>query len=356
MKCKRLPVRLNRTNNGRTILNFPSITSLKRWPELIATFGLLMASSSYQITTHIARQASRSATIAKLPSNHPGVEPHATTTTTSTTTTSTTTTTEPAPEEPRGGHTLIPGQRIVAFYGAPGGSGLGILGKSSPEAMWPKLKAQAAPYQVTGTPVLPAYELITYIAQGSPQPNGTYSARLPNSTIQQYLDVVQEHNGLLILDIQPGRGNFLKDAKTLAPFLSQPDVALALDPEWQVSATQVPGQIIGSTTANDINQVSNWLEELVTSNHLPQKLLLIHQFKTSMVTNKAEVVTRPDLAIVFNMDGFGSWHAKVAAYQRLAQDHRFPLGFKLFYKQDVPLEDPSQVMELQPQPDVIEYE
>lgn len=222
--------------------------------------------------------------------------------------------------------------------------------------MWPKLMTQAAPYQQTTIPVLPAYELITFIAQGSPQPDGTYSARLPDPVIQQYLNVVREHQGLLILDIQPGRGNFLVDAQTLTPFLTQPDVALALDPEWQVSSTQIPGQVIGTTTADEINKVSNWLEQLVISNHLPQKLLLIHQFKTSMIQDKASVSSRPDLAIVFNMDGFGSWKAKTGSYQMLATDPAFPLGFKLFYRQDAPLEDPSQVMGLQPQPVVIEYE
>lgn len=294
----------------------------------------------------------------KLPHNPPSGShtPVPTPTTTAPVTTTSTTTTIPTPTEPGGGYTLYPGRRIVAFYGAPGGGGLGVLGQNSPEAMWPKLMAQIAPYQQPTTPVIPAYELITFVAQGSPQPNGTYSARLTNQTIQQYLDVVREHHGLLILDIQPGRGNFLADAQTLAPFLSQPDVALALDPEWQVGSTQVPGQVIGSTTADQINQVSNWLEQLTVSNHLPQKLLLIHQFKASMIQNKAEVAPQPDLAIVFNMDGFGSWKAKTSSYKLLAQDPNFPLGFKLFYRQDAPLEDPATVMSLQPQPVIVEYE
>ena len=231
-----------------------------------------------------------------------------------------------------------------------------MLGQDTPEAMWPKLMAQVAPYQQSTPVVLPAYELIAFVAQGSPQPDGTYSARLPDPVIQQYLNVVKEHQGLLILDIQPGRGSFLADAETLAPFLTQPDVALALDPEWQVDAAQAPGQVTGSTTAAEINEVSAWLEQLVTTNHLPQKLLLIHQFENSMIQNKSAVAAQPDLAIVFNMDGFGSWNAKTSSYQLLAADPRFPLGFKLFYHQDDPLEDPPHVLALQPQPVVIEYE
>ena len=237
--------------------------------------------------------------------------------TTTTTEPPATTTTIPAPTEPGGGYFIIPGRMIVAFYGAPGGGNLGILGQETPKDMWPKLMAQIEPYQQSNTEVLPAYELITFIAQGSPQPDGTYSSRLPDAVIQQYLNVVKKHHGLLILDIQPGRGSFLSDAKTLTPFLTQPDVALALDPEWNVNTTQVPGQIIGTATADQINQVSAWLEQLVVTNHLPQKLLLIHQFKNSMIQDKAEVVAQPDLAIVFNMDGFGNWKGKTTSYQPL---------------------------------------
>ena len=99
-----------------------------------------------------------------------------------------------------------------------------------------------------------------------------------------------------------------------------------------------------------------WLEKLVVANHLPQKLLLIHQFESSMIQDKPAVAAQPNLAIVFNMDGFGSWNAKVKSYHFLSADPRFPLGFKLFYRQDNPLEDPSHVLALQPQPVVIEYE
>lgn len=244
----------------------------------------------------------------------------------------------------------------MAFYGVPGNGALGILGQSPPETMWPRLMAQAKSYQQPNVEILPTYELITFMARASPQPNGTYSSRLSNSEIQDYLNVVREHHGLLILDIQPGRGNFLTEAQTLTPFLTQPDVALALDPEWQASMKNVPGQVIGSTTGSEINQVSTWLEQLTVANHLPQKLLLIHQFTPWMIQNKQSVTTQPDLAIVFNMDGFGGWQAKLNSYHNLSADTRFPLGFKLFYSQDHPMSSPQTIEALKPQPVVIEYE
>lgn len=283
-------------------------------------------------------------------------EPHKPQSVTTPTTSPTTTSTTVLGGESGGGTSLFSTTRIVAFYGAPGGGRLGILGQYSPGIMWSKLKAQAAQYKQPGIKVLPAYELITYVAQGSAQPDGTYSTRLPNQVIQQYLNTIRKHHGLLILDVQPGRGNFLTDAQTLAPFLNQPDVALALDPEWQASTTTIPGQVIGSTTAAEINQVSNWLENLTQAGHLPTKLLLVHQFTRSMIKNKSDISPRQDVQLVFNMDGFGKWKSKTNSYDMLSKDTTFPLGFKLFYKQDTPMQSPLKVLALKPPPVIIEYE
>jgi hypothetical protein len=259
-------------------------------------------------------------------------------------------------QEPGGGVQLFLNRQIVAYYGLPGNPTLGVLGTTGASEAWTALSAVAQSYVTAGVKILPAFELITYVAQAGPGPDGTYSKRIPDSVIQHYLSVVQQNNGLLILDIQPGRGSFLKDAKSLAPYLSQPDVALALDPEWEVNSTQVPGKVIGHTTGEEINTVSKWLQGLTLQNNLPQKLLLVHQFKQSMVVDKWATEPRSGLAIVFNMDGFGAWGMKVKAYQLLESYTDFGLGFKLFYHQDQPLGSPQQVMALVPQPNVIEYQ
>ena len=60
-----------------------------------------------------------------------------------------------------------------------------------------------------------------------------------------------------MLDLQPGRASFLAQAQALKPFLLDPPVSLALDPEWKVGPTEVPGGgRIGSSSAAGINDVS----------------------------------------------------------------------------------------------------
>lgn len=257
---------------------------------------------------------------------------------------------------PDGTSVLFPGHRVVAFYGAPHAPGLGVLGANTPDGIWPRLHRQARPYATAKRPAMAAYELITYLATGSRGNQGNFSSRLRGRVINHYARAAKRHHALLILDIQPGRGNFLTDARTLAPWLRRPYVGLAIDPEWKLYGGQLPLSGIGHTSARVVNHVSRWLGHLTRVNHLPQKLLLVHQFTDSMVTEKARVVGRKHLAVVFNVDGLGGRAAKIGKYRDFATDHRFPLGFKLFYDADIDLMSPADVLRLRPHPVIVEYE
>jgi len=131
---------------------------------------------------------------------------------------------------------------------------------------------------------------------------------------------------------------------------------LALDPEWELAARQVPNKQVGRTNAAEINQVAEWLQKLTVAEHLPQKLLMIHQFLANTLTDKALVKPQPNLAIAFNMDGFGTTANKTSVYQYLATDSRWPLGYKLFYTRDRPVQTPAEVLSLAPAPAIVEYE
>ena len=73
-----------------------------------------------------------------------------------------------------------------------------------------------------------------------------YRTRQPARIIDRYLRTARRHGMLLLLDIQPGRADFFDEAARLERWLREPDVGLALDPEWRVGPGEVPGQVIGS--------------------------------------------------------------------------------------------------------------
>lgn len=164
----------------------------------------------------------------------------------------------PPPQLPRGGRTLLPGHLIVAFYGIVGTSN--VLGRTrNPEADAAALQRQARAYQRFGRPVQPGFELVTTIASPFPGSDGTYSSAIDTSTVQRYLDAAHRHKLLLILDFQPGRGEFLPNVRRYARFLADPSVGVALDPEWKLTGTQLPDEVLGSATASSINAVSAYL-------------------------------------------------------------------------------------------------
>jgi hypothetical protein len=208
-----------------------------------------------------------------------------------------------------------------------------------------------------GLPVQPAMELIASVAQGSPGPDGLYSATISPSIVEQYLDVAHRNKMLLILDFQPGRGEFLPQVEHFAQFLADPSVSVALDPEWKMGPHQIPGTVIGSSSAHSVDVVRDYLSALVRRDRLPDKLLMVHEFTPPMLPDRQNITPAPGVEIVFHADGFGTQQAKLNTWHQLAFPHRpFGTGFKLFLRQDTNLMTPAQVMRLTPRPDVITYE
>lgn len=258
---------------------------------------------------------------------------------------------------PRGGRRVFPAFRVVGFYGNPQSPRLGALGIGTPSQMVGRLMRQARPYARRTRPVLPMLELISTIAASSPGDDGLHRIHAGPAVIDRYLRAARRAKALLVLDVQPGRGDFLSEARRLERWLIQPDVGLALDPEWRVGPSEVPGRVIGSVSAQEVNSVSDYLARLVHRHDLPEKLFVLHQFTDDMLQDKASIVRRPGLATTVNVDGFGGRAIKIAKYRSFtARRPRFHDGLKLFYEEDVNLLSPGAVMDLHPRPDLVVYE
>lgn len=265
-----------------------------------------------------------------------------------------------APAElPRGGRTILPGHVVVAQYGTAGTPVLGVLGRGTPAQAAVRAEKAAAPFaRASGQPALPALELITTVARQSAGPSGTYSAPLDPKQVQRYLTAARKAKQLLVLDFQPGRADFLDQVRQYEQFLVQPEVGVALDPEWKLTASQRPGRQVGHTDAAAVNRVSAYLSKLVAEHDLPQKLFVVHQFRASMIRHRDDLVARDGLATVVHVDGFGTPADKRRTYHLLAfpSGAKIYNGFKLFYKADTRLLTPKQTMALLPQPELVTYQ
>ena len=250
---------------------------------------------------------------------------------------------------------LFPGSRVVAFYGAPQ-MGQTVLGMNTPAGAARKLASQARPYATLGDrPVAAAFDLVSVFATAGGGTDGLYRVRQSPDVIEIYLDRARAVGARLMLDVQPGRSSFLAETQELGLWLAQPDVDLALDPEWNVGPRGVPGQTDGKVGWAQVNAVIRTLSGIVRRNDLPPKVLVIHQFRRGMIRGKSRIRPRSGVQVLLNFDGIGSPAAKAAGYAALASPTLFN-GFSLFYQRDTPLMKPGAVLTLEPEPDLLLYQ
>lgn len=260
---------------------------------------------------------------------------------------------------PGGGWLLLPGRRIVALYGNPLTPNLGALGEQGPTEAVERLMPLVEAYGADGVPTIPAFEIIATVADAVPGPDGDYSAETAIAVLRPWVELARREGVYVILDLQPGRTDFLTQARRYEELLIQPHVGLALDPEWRLGPTQVHLRQIGSVDAAEVNRVAEWLADLVREHRLPQKLLLLHQFKPSMITHRQDIETPPELAVVIQMDGQGPLATKYSSYRVVTGGNEHPRwwwGWKNFYDEDSPMATPDQVLDLHPVPVYVSFQ
>lgn len=263
-------------------------------------------------------------------------------------------------ELPGGGQVLFPGRRMVALYGHPGAPVLGVLGEQPVEAAVERAREVAAGYEgLVAEPVVPAFEIITTVASASPGPDGDYSAELEVADLRPWVDAAEEAGLYVVLDLQPGRTDFLTQARRYEELLARPHVGLALDPEWRLGPDQRHLEQIGSVGVDEVNAVADWLADLTRRHRLPQKLLLLHQFQLGMITDRARLDTSHDeLAVLVHADGFGTPGQKLETWHALRAE---PLpgvwwGWKNFIDEDQPTFTPAETVAVQPTPWFVSYQ
>ncbi|HVZ76227.1 MAG TPA: hypothetical protein VG934_03120, partial [Candidatus Paceibacterota bacterium] len=264
---------------------------------------------------------------------------------------------------PEDSRALLPFNRIVAYYGNFYSTGMGVLGQYPPDVMIPKLLDAAQEWRDAdpSTPVIPAIHYIAVVAQGSAGKDGKYRARMPDDQIEKAIDLAHQISGITFLDIQAGLSTVEVEAPLLEQYLKEPDVELAIDPEFAMHNGTAPGRVIGSLDASDINAVAQYLATLVDEYNLPPKILVVHRFTEDMVTNADEIKPLPEVQIVMDMDGWGGQAKKIGTYTYVvaAEPVQFT-GFKLFYKNDTlastTMLSPAQVLNLTPSPSYIQYQ
>ena len=210
--------------------------------------------------------------------------------------------------------------------------------------------------------LLPVFELIAVVVQAGAGADGKYRRRVEDSVVDTYLRLARESKGLFLLNIQPGQSDFLTEVKHFEKYLREPDVGIALDPEWAMKAGQRPGKVYGQTTGAMINSVAEYMSKLTSDGDLPEKALVFHQVNRHVVKDEPTLHAYPGVVLIKSVDGLGPKQAKIETYGNLMEimGPGVHAGFKLFFDEDHrnggQLMTPAEVLALKPPPEYVMYE
>ncbi|HSF98015.1 MAG TPA: hypothetical protein VLA55_04935 [Ornithinibacter sp.] len=266
-----------------------------------------------------------------------------------------------APQLPAGGFLPFPGRRMIALYGHPDTNALGMLGEQPAGDAVRRAQSLADEYAaLSDEPVIPAFELIASVASEAAGDDGDYSRRTPIERLLPWVEAAEAAGIYVVIDLQPGRTDFLTQAEHYEPLLRRPFVGLALDPEWRLKPGQRHLRQIGSVAIDEVNRVGAWLAALVREHDLPPKVLTLHQFRPSMIPGRERLDTSLDeVQWLVHADGQGGQGDKQATWRRLMRD--LPagvwLGWKNFEDEDLPMLTPEQTMsQVSPTPWFVSYQ
>nr|NLI49748.1 hypothetical protein [Propionibacterium sp.] len=256
---------------------------------------------------------------------------------------------------------MFPRYRLFGYVGYPGDNILGRLGEGDIDERMAELLEHSAEY-AGDREIMPVMELIATTVHAVPGKDGTFRTRAPDAVIADWLNVARRNKAILLLDIQPGRAEFIDEVKHLEKWLKEPDVGVALDPEWAVDAGQTPGKVFGNSSGAELDEVARYLSELVAEHNLPEKVMVYHVLHPPIMKNESALKRHPGVVPIKSADGIGTPGQKIAQWERIvaATTADVHMGFKLFFREDRKrggrLMTSSEVLALKPTPEYIMYE
>jgi hypothetical protein len=261
---------------------------------------------------------------------------------------------------------ILPGKRIVAYYGNPHSKKMGVLGEYPEQTMLSMLDKEVAKWTAAdpSTPVIPAIHLVTVVAQGAPGPDGMWRRREHDKMIEQAYAWAKAKKGLFFVDIQAGHSTLQQELPLLLKYLERPDVHLGVDPEFYMHYKREgirPSAKVGQMMASDVNYAIQVLDKLVADKNLPPKVLVVHRFRRDMVPDPENIKPTSRVQVVMDMDGWGPPWLKFDSYRdyEVVAPVQFT-GFKIFYHNDTRKNDalltPLEVLALRPKPLYIQYQ
>ena len=263
---------------------------------------------------------------------------------------------------PGGGQLAFPGRRMIALYGTPGDRGARLAGRAGPRRV-------DRPRARTSSPSTSRHSDLTGRARHSR--SSRRSRPRQAGADGDYSNEVDDRQDPPVGRRREGRGH-LRHARPAARPDRLPHPGQAVRGAARRSRTSAsrstpsggcsPGQVhlvqIGSVERRRDQPGGDWLAGLTRERNLPQKVLMLHQFRTSMIVGRERLNTAHDeLALMVHADGFGTQGMKRDTWNALRQSSpNVYWGWKNFIDEDRPMLDPAQTMQVSPDIVFVSYQ
>jgi hypothetical protein len=264
---------------------------------------------------------------------------------------------EPTSPPPR---SLLAEFQIVAYYGNPISPIMGILGEfDDPEELIRRLRDQAVKYQALNPDkkVKGALHLVYAVAQADAGDDGLYLYHMPDDVVESYIELTRRHDLLFFIDLQNGRADPVAEAARVQHWMRHEHVHLAVDPEFTMPPGEKPGVDLGTMDAEVVNRIQDVLQQTALDAKVANKILMVHQFQYSMLTNKENIKDLDRVDVVIDLDGWGTPPVKREKWEAIAvgqpNEH---IAIKLFYRWDKPLMTEAEIQALRPRPHIVIYQ
>lgn len=260
-----------------------------------------------------------------------------------------------------GGYFATTGRTFVGLHGRIGDPESGMLGEQDTQGSISIIKSASARFAANDDKtVVPMFEIVATSASAQPGTDKDYSDETPVADLVPVVDAAEKAGLYVLIDLQPGSGSFLQQAKAYESLLARKNVGLTLEPQYRVApgTNPVPGR--GSATAAEIDQTSQWLADLTAEKALPQKLFVVRESRAGAVTGRSDIsTTRPELAVVLDVAVTGTPDTKLAAWAA-ARDGA-PQGAAFGWLQDRSADRPMFTVnqtyrQVSPYPSVVTYQ
>lgn len=248
-----------------------------------------------------------------------------------------------------GGFLALPDRLFLPLHGRVGDPSLGFLGADDLAGSIELMDRVAGQFaDRSGDPVVPTLEVVATAATDDPGPDGDYVDPMSVEDLTAVVDVAEEAGFYVLVDLQPGGGSLMEQARTYADVLARDHVGLTLEP----ARSREP------VSAGDIDAVGAFVADLTRRSSLPQKLFVVRDTGDVSAADLASG-SRPELALVLGVDLVGDRAEKLAAWRDARTDA--PEGASYGWTQYRDLDDPALTVpqffsQVEPFPSVITFQ